>query len=686
MTEPEAGTLVGERFGKYELLSLIAVGGTAEIYLARIGGEAGFEKFVVIKCLLDHLASEPEYVDMFLDEARLGAQLDHSNIVQTLELGQHEGRYFLAMEYLAGMSLATMTKLATQRLPTGLPLEQSLALCAQACAGLHYSHERATPAGQPLNIIHRDVSPQNLVVSFEGVLKLVDFGIAKAELRKTKTRTGTIKGKFAYMSPEQCLDKPIDRRTDIFALGTVLHELVTGQRLFKRDNAYDTYQAIVSGKIPRPSEVNPIVSADIDTLIMRALAYDPRQRYPTAEAFGEALHEALHKRGRLTGAGATARFIDKIFAEEVDLHNQRMRELVSSGRAQLQDITWNAPVAQTGPSVRHESEEELDFDSAPPSFRGGVKGDFEDDQPTRLDDSLDETLDRETNEFAEFDEAKTAFDEAPPAMLRGSGPAPAGEFDDAPTHISDGPPPDGPAFAAPVAAAPPMDAPPMDAPSMDAHIDSQSTRIESNPLDHEETIDRLDPPRPQGKTASRKSKPRFGGVSDETPTIAAGPKARGNTPQPGSLPAARADEAPTRDLANAPRRRQPTLPPPIPARTRQPTGSLEDALRKASSGIGRAASELDNAADSTAAPTASPPSPGPLEVTDAEREPFPYRATPTPFRSRIEELTPVGRDPFSDLSALSNREQDLQWGSLAIGFAAAALLGLLATGLVIALF
>ena len=341
------GTLVGQRFGKFDLLALLAVGGTAEIYLARIAGEAGFEKYVVCKCLLDHLADQPEYVNMFLDEARIGAQLDHSNIVQTLELGEHNGRYYMVMEYLAGMSLSTMAKKAQERVAGGLPIDLTLALCAMACGGLHYAHERTSADGKPLNIIHRDVSPQNLVVSFEGVLKLVDFGIAKAEMRETHTKSGTIKGKFAYMSPEQCLGHPLDRRTDIFSLGTILHELLTGHRLFKRDNTYDTYHAIVNNEVVPPSQVNHQLDPALDDMVMRALAYDRAGRYPTAEAFGEALLQMLHRRGKSVGASDVARFFDQHFSTEIDTHAARMRELVTSGRATMQDISWHAPELQS---------------------------------------------------------------------------------------------------------------------------------------------------------------------------------------------------------------------------------------------------------------------------------------------------------------------------------------------------
>lgn len=341
----QAGNLVGQRLGKYDLLALLAIGGTAEIYLARIGGEAGFEKYVVVKCLLDHLADDAEFVRMFLDEARLGAQLDHSNIVQTLELGEQDGRYFMVMEYLAGMSLAQLARKTQERVPGGLmPIDLVLGLAAQACAGLHYAHERCTASGKPLNIVHRDISPQNLVVSFDGVLKIVDFGIAKADVRQTHTRSGTIKGKFAYMSPEQCLAKEIDRRTDIFALGVIIHELLTARRLFKRSTTYETYQTIVNGKVPTPSSVNNKLTSELDDLVMKALRYNKEERYENAQGFGESMLGVLHRRGRSISASDVARYYEEHFEIELGEHADRMRALIA-GRKKTNaedDLTWDS--------------------------------------------------------------------------------------------------------------------------------------------------------------------------------------------------------------------------------------------------------------------------------------------------------------------------------------------------------
>ena len=334
-----AGSLLGKRLGKYEILALLALGGTAEIYLARIGGAAGFEKYVVVKCLHDHLADDQEFVKMFLDEARLAAHLDHSNIVQTMELGEHENRYYMVMEFLAGLSLAMVVRRAGERLPGGkMPVPLTLNMIAQACAGLHYAHERAVN-GKLLNIVHRDISPQNLVVSFEGVVKVVDFGIAKAEQRETKTRSGTIKGKFAYMSPEQCVAANVDRRTDVFALGVIAHELLTGKRLFKRNSPYDTYQAVIDCAVDPPSKINHELDPALDDVIMKAVEKDKDKRYPSAEAFGDALLSYLHHRGKSSGPGDVARFFDANFNQEIEEHSARMRELIS-GRDVAVDAGW----------------------------------------------------------------------------------------------------------------------------------------------------------------------------------------------------------------------------------------------------------------------------------------------------------------------------------------------------------
>jgi serine/threonine-protein kinase len=367
-----------ERLGKYELLAPLAQGGTAEVFLARLSGAGGFEKVVVVKRLLDHLVEDREFVGMFLDEARLGARLDQSNIVQTIELGCVDGQYFIAMEYLAGLSIQQLGKQAQQR-AGGLPVELTLALAVQACTGLHYAHEATQADGTPLRLVHRDVSPQNLIVTYDGVLKIVDFGIAHAaqEAREARTRAGFIKGKFAYMSPEQCLGHPFDRRTDVFALAIVVHELLTGQRLFKRETTYKTYQAIVNGEVTRPSKVNPRLDAAIDRVLLKALAPRAEDRHATAEEFGEDLEALLHRSGRHGSAGEIARYITRHFGDDIDEQQRTLSALLTSdgtNRTTQPFLRWDDE-SDDSASARPEDDEtgdERDHDAAAPAAVAAV--------------------------------------------------------------------------------------------------------------------------------------------------------------------------------------------------------------------------------------------------------------------------------------------------------------------------
>jgi serine/threonine-protein kinase len=330
------------RFGKYDLLALLATGGMAEIWLARVSGMAGFEKLVVIKRLLDKLAIDPEYVEMFLDEARINARLTHSNIVQVLELGQVEGKYFMAMEYVPGLSVSQVGKRATKRFGT-VPQEVACGVVCQACAGLHYAHEKALPDGTELGIIHRDISPQNLILTFEGLVKVLDFGIAKAQGRKTETRTGLVKGKFSYMSPEQCLGGTLDRRSDVFALGIVLFELATARRLFKRGSTYETYTAITNADVPSPRSLNPKVDPAVEAVIMRALQKQPDDRFATADAMQEALETAMLQAGMRGSAIDLGRFMETSFADE----ETEQRRLVA--QAQRGELGGGKEAAQVSP-------------------------------------------------------------------------------------------------------------------------------------------------------------------------------------------------------------------------------------------------------------------------------------------------------------------------------------------------
>ena len=245
------------RLGRYELIGLLATGGMAEIHLARLAGEAGFEKIVVVKRLLPELVASRAFVAMFLDEGKLVARLDHPNICEVHELGRDGAEYFLVMPYLDGVAATEL--IAQPRDPDRIAqLRVATGVIAQACAGLHHAHELRDADGTPVGLVHRDVSPSNLFVTTKGVVKVLDFGIAKVR-GATETEVGTVKGKTQYMAPEQLLGDALDRRADVFALGIVLYELATHQRLFKRASDYLAARAILEEPIPRADEVDPAI-------------------------------------------------------------------------------------------------------------------------------------------------------------------------------------------------------------------------------------------------------------------------------------------------------------------------------------------------------------------------------------------------------------------------------------------
>ncbi len=311
--EPTAG--IPMRVGRYEVISHLATGGMAQIYLARQTGLGSFERHVVLKTILRERASDQRFVTMFLDEAKLAATLNHQNVAQVYEVDQADGAYFMAMEYVHGENTRAILETTLRRGWT-IPLELALMIISGAAAGLHHAHERRGKGGQPLNIVHRDVSPANIMVGYDGSVKVLDFGIAKAEERATKTVGGTIKGKYGYMSPEQCKGKPIDRRSDIFALGICLYELTTLRRAFKGNDDFETMKRIVSGDVVPPSVAVPGYPQELEAIVLTAMATEPDQRFQTAAELIEAL-DAFAVRSKLTGsATAMGRFMTQLFGSK----------------------------------------------------------------------------------------------------------------------------------------------------------------------------------------------------------------------------------------------------------------------------------------------------------------------------------------------------------------------------------
>ncbi len=276
-----------KQYGNFILLERIAVGGMAEIFRAKKIGAEGFEKELVIKRILPHFSEDEAFVTMFKDEARIAANLNHANIVQIYEFDQCEGAFYIAMEYIEGKDLKHILTAARKRNKPLLPAE-AVYIAAQMADGLHYAHTR-TYNGMPLNIVHRDVSPHNVMISFDGEVKIMDFGIAKAAARSTKTQAGTVKGKCAYMAPEQARGQDLDGRTDMFATGICLWEMLTGTRLFTGDTEFEILSKVLKAEIPSPREYNPDVHPKLEQILRRAMARDKEMRFRDMAEFKQAL-------------------------------------------------------------------------------------------------------------------------------------------------------------------------------------------------------------------------------------------------------------------------------------------------------------------------------------------------------------------------------------------------------------
>jgi serine/threonine protein kinase len=335
--------------GKYRIFASLGRGGMADVQLAAAQGPKGFSKLVVVKRLRPLLADDAAVVNMFLDEARLDARLNHPNLIHTYEFGEEQGTYFIAMEFVEGQSLHeilhTLRMTSTKRtVSPGIWAK----IVADALAGLHYAHELRDYDGTPLRVVHRDVSPQNIVVTYDGGVKLVDFGIAKATVNASKTESHIIKGKLSYMAPEQA-DPPdgatLDRRADIFAMGIVLWECLAKQRLATGD-ARAVVSKIVDMDFKPPSTLNPEVPVELDEITRRALERSPADRYQTAQQMREALERFLHTQGDIVDESAVGALVSDLFSRErEDIQRQIRVQMLDVGNG---DLT----VADSTPSQR----------------------------------------------------------------------------------------------------------------------------------------------------------------------------------------------------------------------------------------------------------------------------------------------------------------------------------------------
>jgi serine/threonine-protein kinase len=303
--------------GKYQLIAELGHGGMAEVFLALAQGPAGFNKLVVVKQIRPQLGEDPDFLSMFLDEARLAARLNHPNVVQTNEVGEDDGRYFICMEYLEGQPFnRVLAKLAKAAPGEGLSLAMQLRVLVDSLAGLHHAHELCDFDGTPLAVVHRDMSPHNIFVTYAGQVKVVDFGIAKALSSSSETRTGVLKGKVGYMAPEQALGEKVDRRADVFSAGMILWEILAGRRMFKGVADVAILQQIVHGTLPSPRSVVPDLDPRLEAICMKAIARRREERHETAAELAADIEAVIDLMGEKASMRDAGKLLDRAFAAD----------------------------------------------------------------------------------------------------------------------------------------------------------------------------------------------------------------------------------------------------------------------------------------------------------------------------------------------------------------------------------
>jgi len=377
----EAHAEIGSAENRYAILGKLASGGMADLFLARTQSSAGVERYVVLKRVLSHRADDITFVNMFLDEARLAAQLQHPNIAQVYDTGKLDNSYFFTMEYVHGETVRDLMRRAFE-VDQMIPINCALTIIAGAASGLAHAHERLGNDGHPLNIVHRDVSPSNVMISYEGNVKIVDFGVAKATHRSVETQSGTVKGKIGYMAPEQCKGGEVDLRADLFGLGIVMWEVLVGDRLYKRATDFETMEAIVSEPTPAPSSRRPDVPPAVDAVVLKLLQKAPGDRYQSAHELLDALEAAATATGHPFSVSALRRLVVDLFGQRPEpwlvdmIAEQRDDELltVSGGipipRAGINgEMRLDRLLSQMGPVPRIASGTERIRDVDPPRRR-----------------------------------------------------------------------------------------------------------------------------------------------------------------------------------------------------------------------------------------------------------------------------------------------------------------------------
>jgi eukaryotic-like serine/threonine-protein kinase len=369
-----------QRFGRYLLVDRLSSGGMAEIFVAKSMGVSGFQKIVAIKRIHPWAGEDSDFTTMFIDEAKISARLSHVNIGQVFEFGQVDGQYFLALEYIPGKDVRALQAHLGES-GRFLPVNLVLHIGTRLCQALDYAHRQKNADGSSMGIIHRDISPPNVLISYEGAVKLIDFGIAKAAARSTRTRAGRLKGKIAYMAPEQVAGAPVDHRCDIFSLGILLHEILAGRPLFQAENQIATMNLVRRAEVPPPSTVNPEVPLEVDRIILRALARDPEERYAWASEMRADIEQFMGRAGMICEPHHLADWMRAEFAQDIEIearlrqkvHGQKSDVILAEKSAEVvfagNPRAKQAPKAKQAPEVAS-SPRAPSPSPAPPSLQG----------------------------------------------------------------------------------------------------------------------------------------------------------------------------------------------------------------------------------------------------------------------------------------------------------------------------
>ncbi len=323
---------LGETAGRYRVLGHIAAGGMGEVFRASMGGVGGVEKAVALKVVKGRLARDPDFAALFVEEAKVAMTLSHANVVQSFDFGRIDDRWFLAMEYVEGVNLAELLRACEERLGQPMPHRHVLFVAVEALKGLDYAHRRTGPDGEPLHIVHRDVSPGNLLVSNEGEVKVADFGIAKSALRSFGSMAGTVKGKVPYMAPEQLRGAAVDRRADVYSVGAVLYEMLTGRRIVEDDEPTRAIPAVLEGDFPAPRALAPAIPEELERVVHKALAPDPADRYANAAAMRQDLEQLALDEGYLLSSADLADFVAEVMRGDAPEAPRPSRASTTPGR------------------------------------------------------------------------------------------------------------------------------------------------------------------------------------------------------------------------------------------------------------------------------------------------------------------------------------------------------------------